>query len=165
MASTTETPRTIGLGTAEAMVLRQFRMVFNAVKSHFRDVERAAGIGGAQLWTLSVIQARPGIGVTELGRALDIQQSTASNLVRSLTRQGLIASSRDGTDRRATSLYLLDAGNEILHRAPAPFAGVLPGALSQLCPATLARLEHDLGLLIAVLGVDEDSARLPLAEL
>lgn len=147
------------------MVLRQFRIVFNAVKSHFRDVERTAGIGGAQLWALSVIARTPGIGVTELGRALDIHQSTASNLVRSLTKQNLVASSRDGADRRATSLYILDAGNDVLQRAPAPFAGVLPGALAQLPPATLSRLEHDLGLLIALLGADQESAHVLLADI
>jgi hypothetical protein len=40
-------------------VLRQFRVVFNSVKTHFRQVEREAGLGGAQLWALSVIQRRP----------------------------------------------------------------------------------------------------------
>ncbi|HAV36987.1 MAG TPA: MarR family transcriptional regulator, partial [Massilia sp.] len=50
--------------------LRQFRIVFNAVKNHFRQVERDAGLGGAQLWALSVIAQSPGIGVTDLARAL-----------------------------------------------------------------------------------------------
>jgi len=44
-------------------VLRRFRLVFNAVKSHFRAVERKAGISGAQLWALSVVHGHPGIGV------------------------------------------------------------------------------------------------------
>lgn len=38
---------------ASTRVLRQFRIVFNAVRSHFRQVEREAGIGGAQLWALT----------------------------------------------------------------------------------------------------------------
>jgi hypothetical protein len=33
-----------------ARVLRRFRMVFNAVKTHFQQVEKQAGIGGAQVW-------------------------------------------------------------------------------------------------------------------
>ena len=41
--------------------LRRFRRVFNAVKTHFQQVEKRAGVGGAQLWALSVIGARPGI--------------------------------------------------------------------------------------------------------
>lgn len=72
-------------------VLRQFRVVFNAIKTHFRQVERDAGIGGAQLWALSVIQSTPDIGMNELARALDIHQSTASNLIKALIERGLMA--------------------------------------------------------------------------
>src|SRR5690606_36499714 len=45
-----------------ARVLRQFRRVFNTVKTHFRAVEKKAGLAGAQVWALSVVAARPGIG-------------------------------------------------------------------------------------------------------
>jgi hypothetical protein len=38
-------------------------VVFNAVKTHFRQVEATAGVAGAQVWALSVIQHEPGIGV------------------------------------------------------------------------------------------------------
>ena len=46
-------------------VLRRFRLVFNAVKTHFREVEKKAGISGAQLWALHVVHEHPGIGVGE----------------------------------------------------------------------------------------------------
>ena len=86
--------------TPPQRVLRQFRIVFNAVKTHFRQVERDTGVGGAQLWALSVIERQPGIGATSLARELDIHQSTASNLVRSLVERGFVAASRESTDRR-----------------------------------------------------------------
>jgi DNA-binding MarR family transcriptional regulator len=84
---------------AATRVLRQFRQVFNAVKSHFRQVEKAAGIGGAQLWALSVVALQPGIGVNALARAMDIQQTTASNLVRALAGSGMLAVERKGVVR------------------------------------------------------------------
>lgn len=146
-------------------VLRQFRIVFNSVKTHFRQVEREAGLGGAQLWALSVIAQTPGIGVTELARALDIHQSTASNLVRTLTQRGLISAAREGADRRGVALRALPPAEELLQRAPLPFAGVLPAALSSLDADTLARLETDLGRLIGLLAADEASAHVPLAQL
>ena len=31
------------------------------MKTHFQQVERAAGLGGAQLWALSIVRDRPGI--------------------------------------------------------------------------------------------------------
>ena len=145
-------------------VLRQFRVVFNAVKTHFRQVERDAGIGGAQLWALSVIQSTPDIGMNELSRALDIHQSTASNLIKGLIERGLMATVRSSTDRRAVALRILPAGSAILDKAPAPFSGVLPNALASLDPATLTRLELDLAQLIRILAVDETGANVPLSE-
>jgi len=146
-------------------VLRQFRVVFNAVKTHFRQVEREAGVGGAQLWALSVIDRRPGIGVTELARELDIHQSTASNLIKGLVERGLVATSREGIDRRSVSLRIQPDGAEVLRSAPLPFAGVLPDALSALDAATLERLEHDLTKLIALLEADESSANVLLSQM
>lgn len=146
-------------------VLRQFRIVFNAVKTHFRQVEREAGLGGAQLWALSVIERHPGIGATGLARELDIHQSTASNLVRVLVDRGLVSASREGADRRNVALQVQPAGRAILQRAPMPFAGVLPDALASLDPATLLQLEQNLVCLIAQLDVDEEAGRQPLAQL
>jgi MarR family transcriptional regulator, organic hydroperoxide resistance regulator len=146
-------------------VLRQFRIVFNAVKSHFRQVEREAGLGGAQLWALSVIDRHPGIGATGLARELDIHQSTASNLVRGLVERGFVTASREGADRRNVALHLQDAGREVLQRAPLPFAGVLPDALASLDEATLEQLEQNLARLIGRLDVDEAAGRTPLAQL
>jgi DNA-binding MarR family transcriptional regulator len=148
----------------ETRVLRQFRIVFNSVKTHFRQVEREAGVGGAQLWALSVIERRPGIGVTELSRELDIHQSTASNLIKSLAERGLVTAAREGMDRRSVSLRISAEGETVLKSAPLPFAGVLPDALSSLDPATLERMEQDLGQLIALLEADEASAKVPLSQ-
>jgi DNA-binding MarR family transcriptional regulator len=146
-------------------VLRQFRIVMNAVKTHFRQVEKQAGVGGAQLWALSLIQAAPGIGVNDLARGMDVHQSTASNLLKILTQQELVVIERTDTDRRAAMLYLLPKGQAILKMAPAPFAGVLPDALHTLDPATLLRLEEDLNTLIAALHADQEAANTPLADL
>lgn len=150
---------------APARVLRQFRQVFNAVKSHFRQVEKVAGIGGAQLWALSVVALQPGIGVNALARAMDIRQTTASNLVRALAATGMLAVERKGEDRRAVQLRLLAAGEEVLRRAPGPFSGVLPAAIAQLDAEALVRLEADLALLIALLRPDSGAAAMPLAQL
>lgn len=159
------TPAEVPDAEPATRVLRQFRIVFNSVKTHFRQVEREAGLGGAQLWALSVIAQSPGIGVTELARSLDIHQSTASNLVRTLTTRGLVSAARDGSDRRGVALRALPAAEALLKNAPLPFAGVLPDALSSLDAATLHRLEADLARLIALLAADETSAQVPLAQL
>lgn len=146
-------------------VLRQFRVVVNAVKAHFRQVEKDTGVGGAQVWALSVIQGQPQISVNELAQAMDIHQSTASNLVKSLIQQEMIAAKKQETDRRAVMLTILPKGKKVLKTAPAPFTGVLPDALSSLDVGTLNRLEKDLEKLITALQADERAANTPLADL
>lgn len=146
-------------------VLRKFRSVFNAVKTHFQQVEKRAGIGGAQLWALSVVHARPDIGVGGLARAMDIHQTTASNLVKAMVTAGLLVANRDTADRRALCLRATPSGLRVLKKAPGPASGVLPEALAALDAATLARLDADLGTLLAVLKADERAAGIPLAQM
>lgn len=148
-----------------AQVLRQFRLVFGAVRSHFLQVEKKAGISGAQLWALSVIDSSDAITVGRLAAAMDIHQTTASNLVRALEREGLTVRTRGETDRRAVHLSLTEQGRHLLSRAPRPLAGVLPEALARLDPETLTRLDQDLGALLRLLGADERAARIPLGQM
>ena len=152
------------LNQPAAQVLRRFRLVFNAVKTHFREVEKKAGIAGAQVWALSVVRDHPGIGVGGLARAMDIHQSTASNLLKSLLEQGMVAADRTVTDRRAVQLHVSTKGLQVLKKAPGPFSGVLPDALAKLDDATLKRLDRDLAKLIHILGADERGASIPLGQ-
>ena len=146
-------------------VLRQFRQVFNAVKSHFQQVEKTVGMGGAQVWALSVVREHPGIGVGALARAMSIHQSTASNLVRTLIDREMVVAVKQGTDRRAVQLNLLPAGAKVLKNSPGPFAGLLPDALKSLPPETLERLHGDLEQLIVAVASDEIvSAPMPLSD-
>lgn len=148
-----------------ARVLRQFRQVFNAVKTHFQQVEKKTGVGGAQLWALSLIRARPGIGVNALAEAMDVHQSTPSNLVKTLAEREYITVSKSSLDRRSVELTILPPGTRLLKKAPGPFTGVLPDALSQLQPDTLARLEEDLAELLALLKPDDRAAKTHLSQI
>lgn len=150
---------------AATRVLRQFRQVFNAVKTHFQQVEKQAGVGGAQLWALSVIRDQPGLGVNALAQAMDIHQTTASNLVRALVEAGLVVARKSGNDRRVVQLHAMAAATRVLQRAPGPFAGVLPEALERLDPQTLLRLESDLDALLQQLQPDERAGGIPLAHM
>jgi DNA-binding MarR family transcriptional regulator len=147
-----------------AHVLRQFRIVFKTVRTHFQQVEKRAGVGGAHVWALSVVRRRPGIGVSDLAQALDIHQSTTSNLVRSLVARRLVKAEKRAADRRTVQLRLLPAGARVLRKAPGPYAGALPKALAKLDAATLRRLSRDLSKLIAALDArDPNAGREPLA--
>lgn len=150
---------------APARVLQRFRQVFTAARAHYQQVEKQVGIGGAQVWALGVIASQPGLGVGHLARAMHVHQSTASNLVRALTERGLVATAREGSDKRAVQLRLLPAGQALLAQVPGPFTGLLPQALDQLDAATLARLQTDLTTLIHAMGMADDAPALPIAQL
>lgn len=148
-----------------AQVLRRFRVVFNAIRTHFQQIEKQVNLGGAQVWALSVVRDHPGIGTGMLAKHMDIHQSTASNLVKTLQRKALISISKAPEDRRNVQLQVLPAGLAVLAQVPGPFEGVLPVALERLPAATLVRLDQDLGELIALLKADEQAAGIPLAQL
>ena len=148
-----------------AQVLRRFRVVFNAVRSHFQQVEKQVGLGGAQVWALSVVRDHPGIGMGGVAKNMDIHQSTASNLIKTLLRRELISLAKSPQDRRNVHLHILPAGLAVLGQVSGPFEGVLPLALAKLPQDTLQRLDQDLGELIALLKADEQAGGISLAEL
>ncbi len=164
-AKAVEAPASPDTADAATRVLRRFRIVFNAVKAHFQQVEKKAGVGGAQIWAMSIIGAVPDIGVGGLAQAMDIHQTTASNLVKAMIESGAVLAVRKGIDRRKVQLRLTPAGAATLAKAPGPFSGVLPEALAQLDQVTLARLESDLSALIVLLRTDERAAGVPLGQL
>jgi DNA-binding MarR family transcriptional regulator len=148
-----------------AKVLRRFRVVFNAVRTHFRQIEKQVGLGGAQVWALSLIQNQPGIGMGGIADNMDIHQSTASNLIKTLLNKRLITMEKSTGDKRNVHLEILPAGIDVLSKVAGPFEGVLPVALSQLSATTLVRMDKDLGKLIALLKADESAEETPLADI
>lgn len=148
-----------------ALALRQFRVVFNAVRTHFRQVEKDTGLGGAQVWALRLIQQHPGVGVGEIATRMDIHQSTASNLIKVLLKKALITMLKSEQDKRVVELRVTPEGKKALKKIPGPFEGVLPDALRKLDDATLANLSRDLEKLVRLLASDEDAGSIPLAHL
>lgn len=148
-----------------SQVLRRFRVVFNAVRTHFRDMEKQVGLGGAQVWALGIIKANPGIGIGGISQGMDIHQSTASNLIKALQKKGLIEMSKAQEDRRSVCLRILPAGSALLRKVSGPFEGVLPVALGELKESTLKRLDKDLAELIVLLKADESAEAIPLANI
>lgn len=147
-----------------ASVLRQFRVIFNSVRKHFRAIESKVHLSGAHVWALGIIAEHPGIRVNDLAAAMQVHQSTASNLVRKMTADQLVVAERGETDRRHVHLFVSTLGRRLLDKAPLPYSGVLPDALNALDERTLARLRKDLSELISILSPQEDGAAIPLGQ-
>jgi DNA-binding MarR family transcriptional regulator len=133
-------------------VLKQFRVIFRAVKEHYRKVEQLTGLSGSHVWALVIIDENPGIRPGALNDRLAIHQSTASNIVRHLVAQGYVLRSRSPSDARAYELVGTAKGKELLSRVPEPKMGLLVNALTEMPLASVASLEGLLDHLIARMG-------------
>jgi DNA-binding MarR family transcriptional regulator len=146
--------------------LRQFRVIFGAVRQHFKAIEKTCGVSGAQIWAMAALRQTPGMKVSELAQALSIHPSTASNLLDKIEKAGLIRRERNSVDQRVVKLYLTAAGDKALEKAPQPLTGILTHALGQLPDDALTRLNQDLAALIAQMGaINTKDAQKPLSEL
>lgn len=146
--------------------LKKFRIIFAAVRQHFRAVEKACGVSGAQVWVLAALAGQPGMRVTELARQLHIHQSTASNLLHKTEKAGLVKRTRSQKDQRVVELDITEAGRAILDKAPKPYTGLLPYTLGLMSAADLAGLNEGLSKVIKhMIHVDETAAEQPLSEL
>ena len=133
-------------------VLRQFRLVYGAVRRHSRQVEQACGMSGARAWLLREVEHSPGLGVSELAERLSIHSSTTSQLVEKLARGGYVVKERSPADQRRVGLRLATKGKTAIAHAPCPAEGVLPRALMYLSKATLRSLHASLELLLQQIG-------------
>lgn len=132
----------------EMNALKKFRLIYGAVKTHFKDIEKLCGVSSSQLWILKIIRNYPGIGVTDVAKKLAIHQTTASILVEKLAKKNLIKKTRSPEDQRRIVLFINVEGVEILSKAPDTVEGLLPHALSNLSESSLKQLDHDLELII-----------------
>jgi len=146
--------------------LQHFRLIFKSVKKHSHWIEQQTGVNGAQLWALAAVVERPALKVTELAKALAVHQSTASNLVDKLVRQGLLRRERNDEDQRVVHLYAEAKGRRLIKSAPKPLQGVLLDALDHLSASDLAQLNSLLASLARHMKADDAKGKLtPLADI
>jgi DNA-binding MarR family transcriptional regulator len=139
-------------------VLKRFRLVFKESQQHSQRVETNCGVTGAQLWAMWELSQRPGLRVTELAKAMYIHQSTTSNLLEKLAKKGLIRREKLNRDQRVVSLFLTEAGFQVLGRAPAPARGILQQALFNLPEDALRSLSDSLDDLVEAMDITDDMA-------
>ncbi len=162
-----DSPLRPSVGSADlADVLRKFRLIYGNVRLHFRTIEEACGLAGAQLWALGLIRARPGIRVSELAQTMSVHQTTTSNLVAGLVRKGLLRRERTDADHRVVRLFITEAAAAVLLRAPGPVEGLLLQALRHMKSDDLQTLNAVLQQVITHMQTTHpDAANVPLSDL
>jgi MarR family transcriptional regulator, organic hydroperoxide resistance regulator len=136
---------------AEAQALQSLRLIYASARWHDAQVRRSVAISGSQLWALSEIARREGVGVNDLAERMALHQTTASNLANALVKKGLIRRLRDGSDRRFVHLHITSEGRRTLTQSPGPHPGLLVDALRKIDSQHLQRLRRDLAALIRLM--------------
>jgi len=143
--------------------LKDFRLIFNSVKKHFKQVEEQCGVSSSQLWVLWELHKTPGLKVTELAGKLAIHQSTASNLIEKVAKKMLISKKREDQDQRVVRLYLTKSGRDVVMKAPDSPRGILREAIDHLPTSDLMQLQNSLDQLISQMKLkDVTDAMKPL---
>lgn len=112
-----------------------------------RDV--SAEISSVQFAALVVLARRPDASQRELGRALDLDRSTIADLVKRMTRHGLIDCEQDEADRRRHVLRLTARGRAALKTLRPRVDAIEPALTGGLSAAERTELRRLLQRLLA----------------
>lgn len=136
---------------AELQALQMLRLIYASARWHDVQVRRSVAISGSQVWALSEIAQREGMGVNDLAERMALHQTTASNLANALVKKGLVRRVRDGSDRRFVHLHITSEGRRTLTQSPGPHPGLLVDALRKIDSQHLQRLRRDLASLVRLM--------------
>ncbi|WP_037303755.1 MarR family winged helix-turn-helix transcriptional regulator [Amycolatopsis orientalis] len=101
------------LGFATALV-----RLSHLVQKAFIDVGRSHDLTPQQAQLLCVLaQSETGVGMTELGRLLNLEKSSVTGLVDRVQRRALVERVADSCDRRALRITLTEEGLRLAHAA------------------------------------------------
>ncbi len=101
-------------------VLISLRRIIQAIDLHSRQLVRQHGITTPQLIILKQIQGHKTISVSEIARQVSLKQTTVTDILNRLERQGLVLREKDTSDRRRILVRETDAGKKLLEAAPSP---------------------------------------------
>jgi len=81
---------------------------------------RPYGLGGTQWWVLRQLTRQDRIRQRDLAPMLHVERATASDIVLTLVRKGLVEQAVDPADLRQKVLRLTDAGERLWSTLPDP---------------------------------------------
>ncbi len=95
-------------------LIRRVHQIADAI---FEREMRELGLTPVQYGILVAVAAHSGIDQYQLGRAIGIDRTTISYVVRKLKTKGLVDAAKDASDRRSNLLRLTPRGEEVLAEA------------------------------------------------
>lgn len=146
-------------GQGDARTLQLLHRVVLPVDRVLQVADRETGCSSAQLSALGVIIYLKATTLSKLAACERIAAPTASRIVESLVREGLIERVPDAQDRRAVCVSATEKGRRVIVEACDRRAAALGDALADLNEDEWAGLSVAVRGLVRIFGYDN-----PLAE-
>lgn len=150
--SASRTPTLSRLYARPGFLLRRAHQISAAV---FEDECRELQLTPAQFGVLTVLKSHPGLGQSNLARALGFDKVTVLRVLRGLESRGLVER-ESSAGRRNVSVQLTSAGSRILDNAQKPAERAYRRLMA---PLDRAQQQQLLALLQLLTGELEDEAR------
>lgn len=81
-------------------------------------IEREAGMGAGQWFTLTALERSDGMGQAEISRMAEVDHAVVTRMGQALEREGYVRRERDPEDKRVVRVYLTEKGRRALKRRP-----------------------------------------------
>ena len=90
---------------------------FNGIYIDLAEALRPLGLRMITFTILTMLRENPGIRLSNLAAAIDMEKPNMVSVIDELSKRGLVTRSADPLDGRARQLNLTDAGEELQHQA------------------------------------------------
>ena len=141
--------------TDAARAMDSLRRVVHAIRVATRASEREFGLTTAQLFVLRQLAVTPGQSLSELAARTRTTQSSISEVVARLVRNGLVHRGSSSTDRRRAALSLTPAGEAVLVNAPETIQERLLRGFESLDEGTRGTLADSFESWLVASGLDD----------
>jgi DNA-binding MarR family transcriptional regulator len=140
--------------TPEALsAIRAWYRLQRATAALAAGIRRDLGLTGEQLALLRIVAERDAWPLAELRSRLDMHPATLGQSLARLDERGLIELGIDPADRRRRTVTLLEAGRDLLERAPKAGPGMLRARPAD--PERMTRIADAFTDAIELFGLEE----------
>lgn len=137
-----------------ARVMDALRRSVRALRSANLNARRELGVSAAQLFVLREIAAAPGLSLAELAERTRTAQSSVSEVVSRLVKDGFVEKAHAEDDRRRVVLELTEQGAAVTRSAGRPVQERLIAGLGNLSPADRRRFAELFEAWLNAAGLD-----------
>ncbi|MGJ8631466.1 MAG: MarR family winged helix-turn-helix transcriptional regulator [Glaciecola sp.] len=101
-------------------LLVALRKVIRAIDIRSKELSRDVGLTGPQLIVLQQVGKNPGVMVKEIAQNITLSPATVTSILDRMESRGHVNRVRSTQDKRKVGVFLTDAGQSLLDKAPLP---------------------------------------------